>query len=123
MMEELSGSKNFANELRFLMMTISRLSTIPKMVIPRDIDECNVNPFNPEWLCCWDADMDLQIVIDFYQVITYITDYYSKADDGMIEMLNEALEKSDSGNLKDSMSLLVNPFFAPSHHWRSGSLL
>ena len=48
------------------------------VVMKRDINELYVNNFNPEWIHSWDGNMDLQIVLDFFQVITYVADYYSK---------------------------------------------
>lgn len=80
------------------------------IVLARDIDECTVNPFNPEWLRAWNGNMDLQVVIDFYQVITYITDYYSKADDSIIEKLNLAVAESGSRSVKENMSVMANTF-------------
>ena len=80
------------------------------IVLARDIDECTVNPFNPEWIRAWNGNMDIQVVIDFYQVITYITDYYSKADDGIIEKVNEAVAQSGSKSVKEKMSVMANTF-------------
>ena len=49
-----------------------------KIIHKRDIDEIYVNNYNKEWLINWNANMDLQLCLDFYAVITYISDYYSK---------------------------------------------
>ena len=48
----------------------------------RDIDEVFVNSYNPEWILAWNGNMDLQICLDFFAVITYITEYYTKDDTG-----------------------------------------
>lgn len=48
------------------------------VVMKRDINELYVNNFNPHWIRSWDGNMDFQIVLDFFQVITYIADYISK---------------------------------------------
>ena len=49
-----------------------------------------MNNYNPEWIFCWNANTDLQITIDFFQIISYITDYVSKSDDDTILYLKEA---------------------------------
>ena len=40
--------------------------------------------------------MDIQVVLDFFAVITYVTDYYSKDDTGTMEIIKAALEQSDA---------------------------
>ena len=44
----------------------------------RDLDECYINSYNKEWIRAWNGNLDLQICMDFFQVITYITEYYQK---------------------------------------------
>jgi hypothetical protein len=50
------------------------------VVLQRDLDEIYINPYNIEWLRAWDGNMDIQVVLDYFAVITYVTDYYSKDD-------------------------------------------
>ena len=40
----------------------------------RDLDEIYINPYNIEWLRAWNGNMDIQIVLDYFAVITYVTD-------------------------------------------------
>ena len=40
--------------------------------LQRDTDECFINNFNHEWLSCWNANMDLSCVFDFYAILTYV---------------------------------------------------
>ena len=80
------------------------------IILERDIDEIFVNPYNPEWILAWNGNMDLQICLDFYAVITYITDYFTKDDTGTLEYMVEAIKNSDSESLKEKMTLLMNTF-------------
>ena len=48
------------------------------VVLRRDIDEVWTNSFNHEWLEIWDSNLDVQIALDMYAIVTYITDYYLK---------------------------------------------
>ena len=43
-----------------------------RIVLKRDVDELFVNNYNPEWILNWDANIDIQLCLDFYAVITYI---------------------------------------------------
>ena len=69
----------------------------------RDIDELNVNSYNPEWARAWEGNHDLQICLDYFAVITHITEYYSKNDSDISKLLVEALKESDSESLKEKM--------------------
>ena len=40
--------------------------------LKRDTDECFINNFNHEWLKCWNANMDLSCVFDFFAILTYV---------------------------------------------------
>ena len=44
----------------------------------RDLDEMYVNSYNPEWIMAWDGNIDIQLCLDFFAVITYITEYFLK---------------------------------------------
>ena len=63
------------------------------VVLQRDINECMINNYNGEWLRAWSGNMDIQICIDFFSVITYITEYFCKDDTGTTSFLIEAAKK------------------------------
>ena len=48
-----------------------------------------MNNYNPEWMLAWTDNMHLQVCLDFFQIISYITGYYSKDDTGAIEYLKK----------------------------------
>ena len=81
-----------------------------KVVQRRDIDEIYVNSYNVEWLRAWNANMDLQVCLDFFGVITYITDYYSKDASGTMRIINDALKQNECKDVKDQMNLISNTF-------------
>ena len=62
------------------------------IVQQRDLDEMYINSYNPEWIRAWNGNMDIQIVLDYFAVITYVTDYYSKDDTGTMEVIKAALQ-------------------------------
>ena len=63
------------------------------VLIKRDIDEIYVNNYNQEWITNWNANMDIQIVLDYFGLITYVTDYWAKADEGLTPILREAAKQ------------------------------
>ena len=81
-----------------------------KIVHKRDINEIYVNNYNPEWILSWNANMDLQLCLDYYAIITYICDYYSKDDSGTMRHIKEALKKAGSDSLQAKLSLVINQF-------------
>ena len=92
---------------------ISALSTTNhgyKVVLRRDIDEIYVNSYNEEWIRGWNGNMDPQICLDFFAVITYITDYYAKDDTGTLKLITEALKQDQSPEIKEQMKIVANTF-------------
>jgi hypothetical protein len=71
------------------------------VVQKRDVDEIYINSYNIEWLRAWDGNMDIQVVLDFLAVITYMTDYYSKDETGTMEIIKAALAQTESKDLRE----------------------
>ena len=40
--------------------------------LQRDTNECYINNFNHEWLACWNANLDVSCVFDFFAILTYV---------------------------------------------------
>ena len=55
------------------------------IILKRHPNERYVNNYNPEWLFAWNGNMDLQICLDFFERVTYITEYYGKDESGVVE--------------------------------------
>ena len=81
-----------------------------EVVLKRDIDETMINNYNPEWIVAWDSNMDIQVCLDYFAVITYITDYYMKDETGTLEHIKAALQNDETGSLKQQMNLVKNTF-------------
>ena len=80
------------------------------VVAKRDIDEINVNFYNEEWIICWNGNMDIQPCLDFFGVITYITDYYMKDDSGTLKLIKDVLDKAGNAPMKTKLGLVKNTF-------------
>ena len=64
------------------------------IVHKRDVDEIYINNYISEWIKHQNANMDLQLCLDFYAIITYISDYYGKDDSGTMKFIKEALKNA-----------------------------
>ena len=71
-----------------------------------------MNNYNPEWIFAWNANMDLQVCLDFFQVVSYITDYYSKDDSGTIEYLKKAKKQMIDKNMPQQLRQMANTFLS-----------
>ena len=43
------------------------------IILKRNLEELWVNNYNPEWIRAWNGNMDVQICLDFFAIVTYIT--------------------------------------------------
>ena len=80
------------------------------VVLARDIHEIFVINFNSEWLRAWDDNLDIQICLDFFSVITYITEYYCKDDTGTTAFLLDAAKQSKHLPQQQQRRCLKNVF-------------
>ena len=75
--------------------------------LARDIDEIFINPYNVEWLRAWDGNMDLQVTLDFFAVITYVTDYFTKVDSFVLSAMKMAVKDKSCTDVRETMKLLA----------------
>ena len=80
------------------------------LLIKRTVKERFVNSFNKEWIRAWNANMDLQVAIDTYAIISYIVNYVSKDESGMTEFLKEALAASYNAPQEEKMKVLKKAY-------------
>ena len=105
---ELCLKANVSYEEYMKALSVSKLGY--KAVQRRDLDELYVNSYNVEWIRAWNANMDLQVCLDFFGVITYITDYYSKDASGTMRIINDALKQNECKDVRDQMHVISNTF-------------
>ena len=76
------------------------------LILKRRINERFTNNYNPEMLFAWDANMDLQIAIDPYAIITYVVSYMNKDETQMTKVLTEALKSDAKQNAQEKLKTL-----------------
>ena len=80
------------------------------IVLQRHVRERFINNYNPEWIYCWNGNMDLQVCLDYHSVITYISNYYSKSDTVTIDHMKEAARQFGKESFKQKMSKIMNVY-------------
>ncbi|XP_062590040.1 uncharacterized protein LOC134251654 [Saccostrea cucullata] len=71
----------------------------PKVFLKRSPSEMRVNYYNSTVLKAWNANLDIQFVLDPYACATYIVAYISKSQRGISAMLDKASQEAAEGNM------------------------
>lgn len=66
----------------------------PKIFLKRSPSEMRVNYYNQSLLQAWNANLDIQFVLDPYACATYIVAYISKSQRGISAMLDKASQEA-----------------------------
>ena len=82
------------------------------VILKRKISERNVNNFNKTFLSIWNANSDIQLCLDSYAVVTYITDYLTKADKGLTKLLKTALNEKKDCEWPEQANHLKKTYFS-----------
>ncbi|XP_048256969.1 uncharacterized protein LOC125382713 [Haliotis rufescens] len=81
------------------------LSKKTNVVMKRNPNDVWVNQYNADLLRCWNANMDIQYIVDAYSCVVYIISYISKAEREMGLLLNHAQTEANKDN-SDAKSAL-----------------
>eukprot|EP00105_Crassostrea_gigas_P043473 XP_019927621.1 PREDICTED: uncharacterized protein LOC105339877 [Crassostrea gigas] len=75
-----------------------RLAKKTSVVLKRNPSELWTNQYNPCLLKCWNANMDIQFVLDPFSCIVYIISYISKSEREMGMVLKQTKIEAEEGN-------------------------
>ncbi|XP_062597054.1 uncharacterized protein LOC134258504 [Saccostrea cucullata] len=78
--------------------THKRLAKKRTVILERNPNELWINQYNPCLLKCWDANMDIQFVLDPFSCIVYIISYISKSEREMGMLLKQTKIEAEEGN-------------------------
>ena len=81
--------------------------------LKRDVDEITVNFYNSEWIKAWNANMDIQLCLDYYAIISYITDYYTKDESGTTHVLKQVAKDTKGEPMKKRIACHQGHFYKP----------
>jgi len=68
------------------------------LLLNRSPSEIRINSYNSDLLKAWQANMDIQYILDPYACAVYILSYITKGQRGMSKLLRKASEEASSGN-------------------------
>ncbi|XP_063435689.1 uncharacterized protein LOC134716610 [Mytilus trossulus] len=69
------------------------------VVLKRNKDELFINQYNPHLLKSWNANMDIQYILDAYSCVVYIISYISKSERELGLLLQQTKTEAADGNL------------------------
>ncbi|XP_034322352.2 uncharacterized protein [Magallana gigas] len=81
------------------------LTTRTTTILKRDPEEMWTNQYNDCLLKCWDANMDIQYVLDPFSCIVYIISYISKSEREMGMLLKQTKIEATEGNLSAKQTI------------------
>ena len=81
------------------------------VILKRTLSERFVNNYNREFLLAWKANLDIQFCYDGYAVVTYITDYLTKADAGVTQALQKSLRGSKNCSDLERLNNVKRAYF------------
>ncbi|XP_053089417.1 uncharacterized protein LOC117597159 [Pangasianodon hypophthalmus] len=88
------------------------LSTFSVVLLKRDPKEAWVNGYNPDLLRAWNANMDIQYVLDSYSCIMYMLSYISKPEHVMNDFLKNVIKgvREADVNEEDEMKQIMQAY-------------
>ena len=102
--------KNLVMAVYHYCLTFCRYGT--KVILEREVSEIFVNNYNPHWMEAWNANMDLQICLDYFSIITYMTDYVTKPETKTTEALKQVkkIKEKQNASTYDLMQALIQTY-------------
>ena len=80
------------------------------IILKRTVKERMINNYNKEMIIAWNANMDIQLALDPYAVITYMVGYINKNDTGLTKFMKEAITKVPSNEAKEKLRALKTAY-------------
>lgn len=91
--EQLFGSLGLSQEL--FETAYNQLTRNTHVVMIRQVNEVWINQLNKPLLKCWNANLDIQFVVDAYACVVYIISYISTAEKEMGLLLGNAQKEAE----------------------------
>ena len=76
------------------------------LILKRECKEAFINNYNPEMLRAWNANMDIQLTVDPYAVISYIASYTYKDETQTTAFLRDTLKATAGKETKERLKAL-----------------
>ena len=80
------------------------------VVLKREPNECFINNYNPSVMLAWQANMDIQFVMNAYACIMYVASYIMKTERSMGELLKRVATEARTDELKSQLRKVGSAF-------------
>ena len=80
------------------------------IIMKRRVKERFVNNYNKEMITAWNANMDIQLTLDPFAVISYIVNYVNKDESGLTKFMKDALTQVSSSDAKEKLKALKTAY-------------
>ena len=80
------------------------------VVLKREPKDCNVNNYNAHVLKAWQANMDIQYVLNPYACVMYVASYMTKTEKSMGELLRQAATEERTAQLSQQLRKVGTSF-------------
>ena len=80
------------------------------VVLKREISECCINNYNPAVMLAWQANMDIQFVLNAYACVMYVASYIMKTERAMGELLKRVAAEARTDELKTQLRKVGSAF-------------
>ena len=70
------------------------------IVLKREPKECKINNYNPNVMLAWQANMDIQFVLNAYACVMYVASYMMKSERAMGELLRNVAKENRTDEMK-----------------------
>ena len=73
------------------------------VVLKREPNECCINNYNPAVMLAWQANMDIQFLLNAYACVMYVASYIMKTERSMGELLKQVAAEARTDELKKQL--------------------
>ena len=80
------------------------------VVLKREPSECCINNYNPSVMLAWQANMDIQFVLNAYACVMYVASYIMKTERSMGELLKRVAAEARTDELKVQLRKVGSAF-------------
>ena len=80
------------------------------VVLKRELGECFINNYNPAVLLAWQANMDVQFVLNAYACVMYVASYIMKTERAMGELLKRVAAEARTYELETKLRKIGSAF-------------
>ena len=80
------------------------------VVFKRELSESCINNYNPAVLLAWQANMDIQFVLNAYACVMYVASYIMKTERAMVELLKQVAAEARTDELKTQLRKVGSAF-------------